>query len=164
MTTYSWIYSIMHLNLRICCWDDFSTWWKYNNSIEWKWNNYKWHYFQWNHWTNKHNSLNINVFNINNLESWLKIYEFSTYISLLFLQDCTWREYAAVCSGRLNCSSCFENQTDECLEESKDEYWFKCTESKWCMDEEVRCNQEVDCDDKSDEESCGKITISLLLI
>ena len=25
------------------------------------------------------------------------------------------------------------------------------------MDEEVRCNQEVDCDDKSDEEGCGKI-------
>ena len=30
------------------------------------------------------------------------------------------------------------------------------------MDEEVRCNQEVDCDDKSDEEGCGKITISLI--
>ena len=32
------------------------------------------------------------------------------------------------------------------------------------MEEEVRCNQEVDCDDKSDEEGCGIITISLLLI
>ena len=50
------------------------------------------------------------------------------------------------------------------MEESKDEYWFKCTESKWCMEEEVRCNQEVDCDDKSDEEGCGTITIYLLLI
>ena len=49
------------------------------------------------------------------------------------------------------------------MEESKEEYWFKCTGSKWCMEEEVRCNQEVDCDDKSDEEGCGIITISMLL-
>ena len=71
----------------------------------------------------------------------------------------------------LNCSSCMEDQQQECLVESKAEKnWFKCNDTKWCIDnndedggDKLQCNQEADCADKSDEQNCGKRILIFVL-
>ena len=88
------------------------------------------------------------------------------------ISDCTNSDFLSVCSGNRNCSSlvieCLELTVEDCKKYSKkpgpgkkgksgdDNDWiFQCKTGGECIEEERYCDDDIDCEDKSDEKGAN---------